>query len=213
MIQLHFIVGNGPSLRGEDLSVLKHNGIICYGCNGIFEMFKNTSWRPDYYVVSDYQVWRRIYEPFLAYIESIKAAFITDFYYDNYELPKNCYRYNLAPFKTDRRYSNNIANVIFSGGTVVYSMIQIATYMGFEEIYLLGVDCTNMGHFYDSNQISHDRNESWDVRSWMVSYWREAFFLSKEFARTNGIKIYNATRGGALDVFERVDFDTLGLKQ
>ena len=27
--------------------------------------------------------------------------------------------------------------------------------------------------------------------------------------KSNGIKIYNATRGGALEVFERVDFDSL----
>jgi hypothetical protein len=34
-----------------------------------------------------------------------------------------------------------------------------------------------------------------------------AYTVSKDYADTHGIKIYNATRGGKLEVFERVDFD------
>jgi hypothetical protein len=36
-----------------------------------------------------------------------------------------------------------------------------------------------------------------------------AYSAAKKFADENGIKIYNATRGGKLEVFERVDFDSL----
>lgn len=32
---------------------------------------------------------------------------------------------------------------------------------------------------------------------------------ARRYAETHGIKIYNATRGGELEVFERVDFDSL----
>ncbi len=36
-----------------------------------------------------------------------------------------------------------------------------------------------------------------------------AYTEAKRYADTHGIKIYNATRGGKLEVFERVDFDSL----
>ena len=43
--------------------------------------------------------------------------------------------------------------------------------------------------------------------------YRELFFnaykIAKKYAETHGIKIYNATRGGEMEVFERVDFDSL----
>ena len=32
---------------------------------------------------------------------------------------------------------------------------------------------------------------------------------AKQYADAHGIKIYNATRGGKLEVFPRVDFDSL----
>ena len=34
-----------------------------------------------------------------------------------------------------------------------------------------------------------------------------AYALLKEHARKRGVTIYNATRGGALEIYERVDID------
>ena len=36
-----------------------------------------------------------------------------------------------------------------------------------------------------------------------------AYYAAKQYAEAHGIRIYNATRGGALDVFERVNFDEI----
>ncbi len=36
-----------------------------------------------------------------------------------------------------------------------------------------------------------------------------AFNVAKEYADQNGVKIYNATRGGMLESFERIDLDSL----
>ena len=35
------------------------------------------------------------------------------------------------------------------------------------------------------------------------------FLAAKRYADAHGIKIYNATRGGKLEVFPRVEFDSL----
>ena len=42
-----------------------------------------------------------------------------------------------------------------------------------------------------------------------MAYTFSAYEVAKENAEKKGIKIYNATRGGKLEVFERVDFDSL----
>ena len=36
-----------------------------------------------------------------------------------------------------------------------------------------------------------------------------AYKSAKKYADSHGIRIYNATRGGKLEVFERIDFDSL----
>ena len=36
-----------------------------------------------------------------------------------------------------------------------------------------------------------------------------SFGAVKKYADAHGIRVFNATRGGKLDVFDRVDFDSL----
>ncbi len=92
--------------------------------------------------------------------------------------------------------------------------IEAAIYMGCKEIYLLGVDCNyslkNL-HFmkteYDDEKWSPNKNV--DVAeiqqmSNIIGY----EFIKKE-AEKRSVKIYNATRGGSLEVFERVNSDDI----
>lgn len=79
--------------------------------------------------------------------------------------------------------------------------------MGFKEIYLLGVDFTGAnehgskyGHFYAEKELVS------------VSYTdqvKAAYGKAQKYADEHGIKIYNATRGGKLEIFPRIDFDSL----
>ena len=52
-----FIVGNGPSLRCEDLDMLKQE--ITFGSNYIYKIFNKTDWRPTYYFNSDNMVLKK----------------------------------------------------------------------------------------------------------------------------------------------------------
>lgn len=49
-----FIVGNGPSLKTEDLELLKKE--ITFGSNGIFHLYGRTEWRPTFYFVESMKV-------------------------------------------------------------------------------------------------------------------------------------------------------------
>lgn len=202
-----FIIGTGPSLKVGDLELLKKNNFMCFASNSIYNLYDKTKWRPDYYVIADYNVLRKMHYEYLSAPFESKNMFVAEFYNNEFDLPENCERVNLLPFKNKRGFSSDIADFVYSGGTVTYTAMQIAVYMGFEKIYLLGVDCGN-SHFYEKD-MKNSSNEDWNVDSFKVSYWLAAYKLAKDYADAHGIKIYNATRGGALEVFERVDFDSL----
>ena len=56
-------------------------------------------------------------------------------------------------FQEPPLFSEDVARVVYGGATVTYACIQIAVYMGFKEIYLLGVDCnyckgSNSNYFF-----------------------------------------------------------------
>ena len=78
--------------------------------------------------------------------------------------------------------------------------------MGFTEIYLLGVDCNYLMNSRNNHFVEDEKEDKEDhkVDSMLLNY-----KSAKNYADANGIKIFNATRGGALEVFERVNFDQL----
>ena len=201
-----FIVATGPSLRMEDLDVLGQKQEICFSMNTVYKAFDKTNWRPNYYMVSDADF-------ILAYRDIIDALdirykFIGDQCPEFWKLEHDeriiKYHYNAS----DRCYdfAQDITKGCYAGHTITYICIQFAVYMGFEEIYLLGVDCNYEKGSKHNHFIEEDAEDYLEHRADKML---EAYQSAKEYADTHGIKIYNATRGGALEVFERVDFDTL----
>jgi hypothetical protein len=88
-------------------------------------------------------------------------------------------------------------------------------FMGFKEIYLLGVD-HQYSQTIDNNGVLHINNKIHDypiemcdprIESQPVIYLQlsaTAYIVAQENARNFGVEIYNTTNGGALDVFKRV---------
>jgi len=101
--------------------------------------------------------------------------------------------------------------------TVTYSCIQLAAYMGFKEIYLLGVDLdysymrkADGEIVYNSNQTDHFHSDYVKViYSPDVDLQNAGYIAAKEYANKNDLRILNATRGGKLEIFERIDFNSL----
>ena len=87
------------------------------------------------------------------YIEKLDTTrFVKSHYASRYHIPGVTYYKMLFP-KNPIGFSRDIASVVYSGQTVTYSMIQFAAYMGFKEIYLIGVDCN---YSKDNSTISAD---------------------------------------------------------
>jgi len=204
-----FIVATGPSLKIEDLEKLKNE--VTFSMNSICLAFDETDWRPTYYGIQD----QAVYKKFKKEIEKLnaKCTFIADVIWEQNNIPENYYIYPLNLLnheihheKYNAKFSDNAFSAVYDGYSITYSLIQMAVYMGFNDIYLIGADCNY------SNDMKHHFKEYGHVdpgfslaRDKMISAYKEA----KKYADKRNIKIYNSTRGGFLEVFERVDFDEL----
>lgn len=203
-----FIIGNGPSLRYEDLETLYLNNEICFAANRIFRAYDNTNWRPDYYLLIDYM----LYELEKENIKDMSGIrFIRHFYnVEGFYKDENLYEMRGAYYVPGKpEFSWDIENGVYIGNSVIYDALQIAVYMGFKEIYFLGVDMTfknksgdEIEHFYKDKK--KDNLPVGNI---------DEVILALEYARRvldeQEIKLKNATRGGELEVLERVEFDSL----
>ncbi len=208
-----FIVATGPSLRIEDLNLLKEKNEICISMNEIFHIFDKTKWKPHYYLMDDCRELVKN-KDLIDTWEEIKAKFVGDTSELFWDMPheSNVYCYHKHyEYYHDRlpKFSSDFSKRSYTGATVTYTCIQLAAYMGFHEIYLLGVDfsygdaesCQEYLHFF--------KEEKSALAKGFVKQVKSAYTMAEKHAKESGIRIYNATRGGKLEIFERVNFDTL----
>ena len=219
-----FLIGNGPSLRAEDLTALHEKGEITFAFNRIYNIFDQTNWRPTFYISQD--------EKMLAGCADIVSELDLPFkfipiqlkWYHDINIPKATYfnlKGGLLPEEpSNYNFSIDASHQVFDASTVMYTAAQFAAYMGFNEIYLLGVD----HHF----QISQNNKGEIVVDNSVKDYFTDKYNQDKEklyIPNTEkstltyiamkhhcdkfGIKVFNATRGGKLEVFDRVDFDSI----
>lgn len=212
------IVGNGPSLQIADLDVLAASDAVTFAFNKIFLAFDRTAFRPTYYMVEDFLV----AENNAAAIDALRG------------MPKLFPEVLLRWVKQDDdtilfglTHQDPAAGVAeFSedpldlkwGSSVTYTAIELAFYLGCDPVYLIGVDFKfdvpagplpqvlaaggERNHF-----LPHYRQpgERWNKP--MIEFTRLAYEAAYAHAQRTGRRIYNATRGGALEVFPRDDFD------
>lgn len=198
-----FIIGNGPSLKIEDLEALKDE--VTFASHGIYYIYDNTDWRPTFYCAQDAKL---INERYCEIKEKCKESI------NVFGIVKNR---NYVKFSEDSiiinlidedfvdgypKFSDDLTFGAYEGLTVTYFNIQLAIYMGFKEIYLLGVD-----HFYSGGRNDHFSEQDVCTNVPQTEKSTFSYIKAKDFANEKGVKIYNATRGGHLEVFERVDFD------
>ena len=210
-----FIVATGPSLTIDDLDKLKNE--YTFSMNSIYVSYAKTKWRPNYYVIQDPFVYEKICSELKS--SDYDAMFVGTLISEHFDLPAgnniNVFPLDLIwqqipnrPYHT--KFSGNIYGRVYSGYNVAYSALQIAVYMGFSEIYLLGADCN---YLQDKKYFAEDKKRG-EERYFTRQFYAEntnkfllAYQIAKQYADQNGIKIYNATRGGLLEVYERVNLD------
>lgn len=209
-----FIIATGPSLRIDDLKILDQNKEFCISMNSIFYLFDRTSWRPNCYCVID----GTAIDAYRNGIMNIPVdnVFLADssIKFDYTALPENYYIFHYITgkyFLDNPVVPNDFSQTFYTGGSVTNACIQLAMYMGFKEIYLLGVD---FNFKLEKKHCTSDIDKHGDciLDSFLSDYNRimlNIYNAIRVYANSHDIHIYNATRGGDLEVFERVNFDRL----
>lgn len=220
-----FIIGNGPSLRIEDLEKIRDED--SFAVNSIYKIFDKTSWRPKYYVSQDKEVVERVKGDIDKILENCDQAFLNSSVLANFDKKKLCDKLHFIFINTRDRdelsngknplFSEDVTEQIFEGNTVTYACIQLAVYMGYSEIYILGVDHSYNITLNADGTITEDKS----VKNYMSGMEVKlenlpmldkatlAYRVARQVCDEKGIIIKNATRGGKLEEFERVDFDSL----
>lgn len=209
-----FIIATGPSLKTEDLEELYRRGEKCISMNRIYNIFGRTKWRPDYYMIEDTKMIEDLHREIAELDVPVKFVSSVPKTYWEQENTGDALKYQLVMLDTGEEpplFSPNAERCIYEGTTVTYACIQMAAYMGFEEIYLLGVDFNYSQNLYDDKNHFEGYQSDKTVRLNKVypKQMEAAYRSARQYAERHGIKIRNATRGGCLEVFERVDFDSL----
>lgn len=206
-----FIIALGPSLKVEDLEKIMKNNDITISMNKIFYIFEKTRWRPTYYVLSDgFAI--RDYEKEMDAIEDFSDT--EKFFSNNYvkfwenNLDKSYHCFRQIQDMKNIGFSEDFSKGVYSGMTVVYACMQLAIYLGVKEIYLLGCDFNYSKNFDSANDHFYSKVEK-NFDDFDYDGVAKVYRIARKYAEQVGVKIYNATRGGKLEIFERVDFDSL----
>ena len=206
------IIGNGPSLNKMDLSFLKNE--ITFGLNRIYLLFEKYNFQPTYYVAVNKLVLEQFAKDIIK-IESPKFLNLAGRkYFSGYN--------DIMYLKNINRpyFSKDPTICIWEGYTVTYVAMQLAYYMGFNEVILIGID-----HYFeldgkpnkavvsngkDPNHFHPDyfgKGTRWqfpDLKNSEIAY-----RLAKWSFEQDGRRIIDATLGGKLNIFPKENYQEL----
>jgi hypothetical protein len=194
-----------------DLTPLKD--CICFGLNKIYLMLDKVDLQIDYHVAVNPLVIEQSAQEFvklgcpsfLSYRASRGLALDDfDFYY-------------LMTTGSPFVFKTDIQGPIFEGYTVTFVAMQLAYYMGFSEVYLIGVDHNFITHgnpnekqFLEGPDSNHFHPDYFSGKEWHLPDLEGselAYRLAKYHFEISGKKIFDATVDGKLEVFPKMAFE------
>lgn len=218
-----WVIGNGPSIADTDLTPLADE--VTIGTNSIFLNRDAMGFDVTHYVVEDYLVAEDRADD-IARIENSTKWFGN---YLKYTLPGDD-RTLWMNVSVDYRespdwpwFSRDLSRIAYVGGTVTYLCIQLAYYLGAGEVVLVGVDHSYVvdddepveGNTITSTQddVNHFHPDYFGAgKRWhlpRVDRMERAYIRARKVFEEDGRRVLNATKGGRLEVFPRVDYDLL----
>ena len=201
-----FILGNGPSLNDVDLTEL--NGIVI-GTNRIYL----SGYIPDYYCCVNPLVFDQWGDEILA-MDTVK--FLPQMFIDNVQSYKDIQiAGDNVPIITNNPFpgfAKDAREPMWEGHTVTYVCMQLAYYMGFNEVILLGVDHDygekednpNQEEVYDGKDKYHFHEEYFSDAMWNKPDLRRseiAYSLAKAAYESAGREIINCSTRTKLTIF------------
>ena len=208
-----FVIGNGPSLKQTDLSRLKNEYTI--GMNRIYLGFSEMGFSTSYYVaINDLVVEQSAQD-----IQKLTMPRFVSWRARKWLQPQDNLFY-LHTTYTGPRFSRDVTGRLWEGATVTNICLQLAYYFGFDEVILIGVD-----HNYDTKgkpnttvvSQGDDPNHfhpgyfgkgfRWQLPDLMTS--ETGYQMARQAFEADGRRVIDATVGGKLRIFPRVDYNSL----
>lgn len=206
------LIANGPSLNQMNLSFLEKE--ISIGLNKIYLGFKKFCFYPKYYIAVNCKVIEQS-------SEEIKKLNCVKFipYHSEHVVPISALVYHIETRNPPYRFCHDITQGVHEGWTVTYAALQIAYYLGFKEVVLIGLD-----HRYeysgqpnearcltgsDPNHFCPDYfggGQMWDNPD--LAHSEESFRIARQEFEKDGRRILDATVNGACTIFEKIDYRT-----
>jgi len=228
-----FVLATGPSIRHHDLKLLE--GETCFAVSNFFVHADYRRIAPRYYCVvgrhppiteENWSQWLRELQ------NGLGAATLFMSLGDRPTVERHgLFRdreVHYLDLRGDREKAvtgtMDLAARLPAPQSVTVMALEIAIFMGFREIFLLGCDhdwVTHLGesrHFYEEkdnalvrggyNEWSNDMGNLEMQFSQLAALWKQ-YKLFRSFAEREDCRIWNATQGGLLDVFPKVEYNSL----
>lgn len=211
--QRAFILGNGPSLSHTNVRLLK--GEQSFGMNRVYLAFPEWGFQTSYFLsVNDLVIEQSAADimalPMPKFLSWRSRRFVqpaqnTMFLNSTYERPI---------FAKDAR------GRLWEGATVTYVALQLAYHMGFETVILIGVDhrFTSKGEPNTTIVSEGEDRDHFDARYFGHGFrWQlpdlemseRAYRMARQAYEADGRQVLDATIGGQLTVFDKVDYNSL----
>ena len=207
------LICNGPSLSKMDTSFLKDEIVI--GLNKIYLGFTKFGFYPKYYVAVNDKVLQQSSTEIkkLTCIKFLSSR-CTKLFSDG------ALTHTVNTQNPQNRFFTDITQGLHEGWTVTYAALQIAYFLGFEEVIIIGMDhrYKYAGQPNEEKIISGaDPNhfcsayfgygQSWDNPDLENS--EQSYRLANEIYEKSGRRIIDATLDGACEIFSKAHYTTL----
>lgn len=232
-----FVIGNAPSLNLIDLNkILKEDKIMV---NSFYKKAGLLDLKPNFWVLADPIFWlneEEFFEPIINVLDNSLVdtrLFIRDEAMSSLERDiynkENVYFYNMND--SNDTLDNDIdltRSVPHFAQNVISPALMLAIYLKYDEIILIGCDHTWWGyskeeieqgviqpHIYTKSEsdIAHNmktfQNYGYEGIQETIIRQKYEYMELDRVAKKNNIKIINATKGGYLEIFERMDYEDL----
>lgn len=225
-----FVIGNGPSLKTQELSPLADE--ITFVTNAFWKHPIVGQWQPTYYCIKD-PVFFEESEGTRIFFENLNARIDTCTFFVHLFVKDTILRRKLLPPENtyylltqgwiyEEIYSSvdsfDLIRAIPGMPLVSQLAVTLAIYMGCSPIYLLGLDHDWLAHgglshyFFEGVSIDHHkarRNISYsESLEGALRVWK-GYANIASLARRRGVPIINLTNGGFLDEFKRRSYEEI----
>jgi len=208
-----FIIGNGPSLKNTEMRKLQRE--FTFGMNRIFLMFPELGFKTSFLVSVNDLVIEQSVEDF----QQVDIPLFVSWRARKWLLPAENLHYLYTTY-TGKKFARDATRRLWEGATVTYTCLQLAFYMGFSQAILIGVDhsfatkgkpnTTIVSQGDDPNHFHpkyFGKGFKWQLPDLDTS--EIGYIIAREAYQHAGREVVDATVGGKLTIFPKVEYRSL----